>query len=91
MARTHDIAGLTERAEEFVKDLEEITSTRYVSCAFTGEEMYNLGTWITQDGTIIREVPQDERHCGGPVTFTCLKDDNGNRFYVWSEDQMDYY
>jgi len=95
MTGTHDIAGLTKGAKEFVEELDEITSARYVCCFFTGERLYNLGTWITQEGEIIREIPQEERHHNEVVTFTCLKDNHGNRFYLWPyemiEEQMDSY
>lgn len=50
-----------------------------------------LGTYKTMDGSIIREVIQAIRWSAGPITFICLEDACGKRFFQWEDKDIANY
>lgn len=98
--RTDQFIGLTKKAQEFVKDLEELPNARKILEGAFGNN-FELGAWEMPskenspvEEYIIREILQASPWSSGPMFFTCLEVDfqNGARIqiYQWI-DVLNYY
>ena len=77
MSRSTQFIGLTAKAREFVKDLQEEISDVVVQGMIDDE--YLLGRWKAPEfvahsyhPSYIQEVVQITAHSSGPMIFTCL-------------------
>lgn len=79
--RTTQFVGLNKQAEAFVSDAEENKSFPGFTYGMFDEQI-PLHQWI-KDGKRYTEVVQASPWSGGPVIFTCLKDENGMEICPW--------
>jgi len=82
MSRSTQFIGLTKKAEEYVRDLEELESDSYASGMHENIPLRrwklskkDFGNSSEEIGACLREVVQDYRFSSGPMIFTCLESD----------------
>jgi hypothetical protein len=81
MARSTQYIGLTNEALAVVRDFskEEIE----IATGIMDEPIMGY-RYTSPNGKIFTEVVQNEVWSGGPMYFTCLKDENEEYFHCWN-------
>lgn len=80
MSRSTQYIGLTKKAQEFVSNLKPIQENNFTTGMF--DEEIPLGSWEHPEKGIVREVVQMEPWSSGPMIFTCLAWDFGNKVEI---------
>jgi len=98
MSRETQFIGLTRTAEEFVKDLKQLSSDSHAIGMFDEEiplrrwEMHPVFKGEDHPVACIREIVQCQPWSSGPMIFTCLEIDWGNGAesicYEWVNDPL---
>ncbi len=90
MSRSTQFIGLTKKAQEYVSKLEPLNGVYTDNDGARFEEdnktfgMFDedipLGAWKHPERGILREIVQESPWSSGPMIFTCLAWDIGNRY-----------
>ena len=62
---------------------------KYANAYGMNDEELSLYIYDIKDGTTLKEVEQASPWSSGPVIFTCLEDENGNRRFQWTDEEIE--
>jgi hypothetical protein len=84
--RTTQYIGLNALAIEYTTTMNlQIQDKRHFTLGMFDEEV-PLSMWMHSDGSIYKEIEQCSPWSSGPMIFTCLEDEDGNKLFQWLQD-----
>lgn len=80
--RMTQYVGLTDEAKDFVKEMERSSASPNNDGMFDENVPYSVFT--DRHGNVFTEVFQCSPWSSGPMIFTCLQDQNGDKYFRWT-------
>ena len=84
--RCHQFIGLSDRANTWLI-LHEVKSSRFYATEEALFSTFPLVEYTLVDGTLVKEIVQDQPWSSGPVTFTCLEY-KGKKVAKWTRKEI---